>query len=91
MTKASLTICAALSLLLSGCAGSAALPPTPTPTDKPAAQCQLTPCLLPERGPIRVNEDWDTALGTAEDALLKCGTQVATCIKVQEASRAAGR
>ncbi|WP_416146180.1 Rz1-like lysis system protein LysC [Pseudomonas alloputida] len=91
MTKASLTICAALSLLLSGCAGSAALPPTPAPTDKPAAQCLLTPCPLPGRGPIRANEDWDTSLGTTEDALLKCATQVATCIKVQEASRAAGR
>ncbi|MFG0501096.1 Rz1-like lysis system protein LysC [Pseudomonas putida] len=91
MTRTSLSICAALSLLLSGCVGSAALPPTPTHTDKPGAQCQLTPCLLPERGPIRVNEDWDAALGATEDALLKCGTQVATCIKVQEASRAAGR
>ncbi|WP_419183059.1 Rz1-like lysis system protein LysC [Pseudomonas fulva] len=91
MTKVSLTICAALSLLLSGCAGSAALPPTPTATDKPAAQCLLTPCPLPERGPIRANEDWDTSLGATEDALLKCATQVNTCIKVQEASRAAGR
>ncbi|WP_425312303.1 Rz1-like lysis system protein LysC [Pseudomonas monteilii] len=67
------------------------VPPTPTPTDKLAAQCQLTPCLLPEREPIRANEDWDAALGTAEDALLKCATQVTTCIKVQDASRAAGR
>ncbi|WP_442961544.1 Rz1-like lysis system protein LysC [Pseudomonas sp. C5pp] len=91
MTRPSLTICAALSLLLSGCAGNAALPPSPAPTDKPAAQCPLTPCLLPEREPIRTNEDWDAALGTAEDALLKCATQVTTCIKVQEASRAAGR
>lgn len=48
--------------------------------------CELTPCRLPGRPALIVNEDWDRALVEAEGELLSCAAQVLDCISKQQAA-----
>lgn len=89
MTRLLLITCAALCLPLSACTTPA--PPAqtqPATVTVRAAQCPLTPCLLPARPVLRLNEDWRLALDATEDALLSCAAQVQDCIQRQQVGQA---
>lgn len=84
MIKKLPTTCVLLCLLLSVACTSDPKPSTPQPT---AARhyCPLTPCRLPARQVLVVNDDWRRALDEAEGELLNCAGQVLDCIERQAA------
>lgn len=83
MMKRFLNICAVLFLLI--LVGCTSVPPPPIPViidSRPL--CSLTPCQLPARPPLLVNDDWRQALDDTEDELLSCAAQVLNCINLQQ-------
>lgn len=83
MTKPFLNILISLCLLaLAGCTSA---PPAPTQlhiVSQP--KCLLTPCQLPARPALQVNDDWRQAVDGLEAELLACAAQVLACIDLQK-------
>lgn len=82
MTRKLPTISLLLCLLLSAACTSDPKPPTLPPTVVPIL-CPLTPCRLPARPPLMVNDDWGRAVDELEGELLSCAAQVLNCIERQ--------
>lgn len=83
MTKALLSICAALFLLTSVGCTSAPKQPTQVHIDS-RPQCALIPCRLPARPALLTNDDWRRAVDELVDELLSCAVQVLGCIELQK-------
>lgn len=88
MTKLSLSICAALSLMSTGCSSPAPKQSTPLSTSQ-VEPCPLVACRLPGRPAILRNDQWEPALLEVEDELKRCAAQVLACRR-QQAAGASG-
>ena len=82
MTKLSLSICAVLFLLCTGCSSPVQKQPT-QPSTSQAEPCPLVACRLPARPAVLVNEQWEDAVLVTEDALKTCAAQVLACMQQQ--------
>ena len=84
MTKQFLSIWISLCLLtLAGCTSAPAAPTQLHIASRPL--CPLTPCQLPARPALQVNDDWRQAVDVLESELLACAAQVLACIDLQNA------
>jgi len=82
MTKLSLSICAVLFLLSTGCSSPAPKQPTP-PSTTQAEPCPLVACRLPGRPAILANDQWEPAVLELESELKTCAAQVLACMQQQ--------
>ena len=83
MTRRFWITCTSLCLpILAGCTSAPAVPTQLHIDNRPL--CPLTPCPLPARPPLQVNDDWRLAVDELEGALLQCAAHVLACIDLQD-------